>query len=209
MKRATHSDKNWQEEIASLPPLLQSIADRQAWLLPDGYFESLPQQILLRTNTPQQVPQDYFDTLPARTIKRIHLEAEQDTPTEVSTNSQSSKTPEHPAKPVIISTNTANRNSENNIRSLWKIISTAAAMVSALIVYVLWPAQPAAPDTLAHLSEQEITQYILRNVDEWATEQLLELSPDMPPYIFDTTATHLLEDYLFEHADINDLQNFL
>lgn len=203
MKTALHSDKNWQQEIASLPPLLQTLTDRQPWLMPDGYFDTFPQQILQRTNTTQQVPQDYFETLPDRVMERIYLNATHDKAI-IPTSDQSITETDGYFDQLSIPTNSA-----NGIRRLWKTIAAAAAVVSAVIAYTLWPAEPAVPATLSHLSDQEITQYMLRYMDEWPTEALLELSPETPPFVFDTTATDLLENFLLEHADINELQNFL
>lgn len=203
MKTAPHSDKNWQQEIASLPPLLQIVTDRQPWLMPDGYFDTFPQEILQRANTAQQIPQDYFETLPDRVMGHIYQNAKDDKSIIPATDKSIAETDSY-FDQVSIPTNSA-----NGIRRLWKTTAAAAAVVSALIVYVLWPAEPATPATLSHLSDQEITQYMLRNVDEWPTEALLELSPETPPFAFDTTATNLLEDFLLENADINELQNFL
>ncbi len=71
-----HSNKIIQDELNELSPLLAGISNKNIFTVPEGYFDTLPNELLFSVNQPQiTVPEGYFDSLADNILSKIKLNA--------------------------------------------------------------------------------------------------------------------------------------
>lgn len=216
MNNSMTSDPTWRTEMVRLSPWLLDQRVSATWHVPAGYFDHLP-DTLLQQLAPQDdsLPIGYFDQLPKQVMQRIRAEVEEDPILDLPIIKQPFQVPHDyfdqlPDRVLP----KAKKHTSRIVRfqRRWQTVAVAAAMLAAVVAgYLTW--QPTLSEdnqlSMADLSAQELSDYLASNLEDWNSDQLLELSDQEFWLFMDSTATEQLENWVIEDVDIEDLEELL
>jgi len=207
-------DKQWTAEMAEVSPWLAAQRQRDVWRVPASYFDHLPEQVWHQLQPQENVPDGYFAQLPDKVLQRIRTEENEDPVLDLPVRKQPYRVPDNYFDQLpeqVIPRARQNKTRVVHVQRRWQTIAVAAAVLGAIIIgyFTLQPQENNTQLSFEKLSTEELTDYLASNLDEWHTEQVVELSEQEMTLLIDSTQTEEIEDWILEDMDIEDLEDLL